>query len=68
MGEAFKFVNTLLKTGKVILDCPTDCFLWTGTERELKQFMKQFPRTETPPLRQVDTSKQNKQNQNKQNT
>ena len=38
--EQLKFVNKLLKTGKVLPHMPPDCFLWTGTAEELSEFMK----------------------------
>lgn len=37
--EHLNFLNKLMETGKVELQIPPDCFIWTGTKEELESFL-----------------------------
>ena len=38
--DTLSFLKALMATGKARLDCPPDCYIWTGTKRELERFLK----------------------------
>lgn len=40
--EMESFVKAALATGKVQMQIPPDCFLWTGTQEELHEFFKKW--------------------------
>jgi hypothetical protein len=45
------FISKMLRSPHVLPDCPPDCFLWTGTQQELNEFLAaHIPVSPQPPV------------------